>query len=108
MHDGCGGNLLRIYRHVRTLGIGTHGQEYKDVEAREARWQRDMPAYKRFRDKGFQPPQIDGCDRLEATAQNATWINSGGRIRVDEERAREAKALAEDIMAGRTTMGEGF
>lgn len=100
-HEYCGGTLQKIYRQVRTLGIGTHGQHYKDTEAMEARWSTDMPAYKRFRDRGYQPPQIDGCDRLEATAQNSIEINTGGRVKVDENRYREAKAQAEDIMAGR-------
>ncbi|MFP4512087.1 MAG: hypothetical protein ACLFRV_03965 [Acidimicrobiales bacterium] len=36
-----------------------------EVNAREARWHRDMPAYKRLRRDGLQPPQIDGSARLE-------------------------------------------
>lgn len=101
IHDHCGGSLLKIYRQVRTLGIGTHGERYKEVEAREARWAADMPAYKRFRDRGYQPPQIDGCDKLEATAKNAIEVSTGGKVKVDEQMYREAKAQAEDIMAGR-------
>lgn len=104
----CGATVVRIYEHVMTNGVGVRGQHYAEVEAREKRWGRDMPAYKRFRDKGYQPPQIDGCDHLEATAQNALWINSGGRVKVDETRYREAKATAEDIVAGRAVMADGF
>ena len=100
-HDGCGGEVSKIYGPVRTLGVGAQGAGTQEIEAREARWSKDMPAYKRFRDKGHQPPGIDGCDYLEATAQNDLWIRSGGRIRVDEQRAWDAKAEAEDIMAGR-------
>jgi hypothetical protein len=60
-----------------------------------------MPAYKRFRDRGYQPPHIDGCDKLEATAKNELAIRSGGRLNLDEKIMREKKAMAEDIMEGR-------
>jgi hypothetical protein len=83
------------------MGVGKHGQKTKEVEAREARWHKDMPAYKRFRERGYQPPQIDGCDKLEATAQSTLEINSGGRLKVNESEARAKKEMAEDIMAGR-------
>ena len=107
-HPDCGGSVKKVYLTLMTNGIGTHGEQYQEVEAREARWHKDMPAYKRFRQKGYQPPQIDGCDRLEAVAENSIAINTGNKIKVDEDRYYESKLLAEDIMAGRKTMGEGF
>lgn len=41
------------------------GQTAVDTNARDARWARDMPAYKRLRRDGLQPPTIDGSARLE-------------------------------------------
>lgn len=97
----CGTDGRQVFTRLTTIRVGKQGEKTKEVDAREARWQKDMPAYKRFRDRGYQPPQIDGCDQLEATAQSTLEINSGGRIKVDEEQARAAKEMAEDIMAGR-------
>ena len=97
----CGHDIVQVIDRVNTMGVGAHGQKTVEVEAREARWAKDMPAYARFRKKGYMPPQIDGCDKLEATAQNYVEVNTGGRIKVDEQRMQEAKVLADDIMAGR-------
>lgn len=46
----------------------TRGAEVGETKARESRWQKDMPAYKRLRKQGLQPRQIDGCSVLEKHA----------------------------------------
>lgn len=51
--------------------------EAADVKAREARWERDRPAYKRLRENGQQPRCIDGCAELEAKAASAAEIELG-------------------------------
>lgn len=38
---------------------------------REKRWERDMAAYKRLRNDGMQPPQIDGSALRERQGQDA-------------------------------------
>jgi hypothetical protein len=53
-----------------------HAQEPLEVDAREARWQKDMPAYKTLRKQGYQPDHIDGCDRLAATATTDAEIEA--------------------------------
>lgn len=45
--------------------------------AREAQWDRDMPAYKRLRQDGLQPPRIDGAAELESRAAHKTQVEMG-------------------------------
>lgn len=94
----CGHKVVKVLGPVRT---GNLSPITKDADAKEAGWSKDMPAYKRFRDKGYQPPAIDGCDHLEATAKSDIWIKSGGRMKYSDERVNESKELANDIMKGR-------
>lgn len=100
-HCDCGGFGTKVYESMATLGIGKSGQQFADTEARENRWHKDMPAYKRFRDKGMQPASIDGCDRLEATARNELEVKTNGRISVPDSVVRSSMADAQDIVAGR-------
>jgi hypothetical protein len=97
----CGHPIIRVIDKVNALHIGTHSEEAINIDAREARWSKDMPAYKRFREKGYQPPGIDGCDYLEATAKSDIWVSSGGKMKYSDETVREGKEQAEDIMKGR-------
>jgi hypothetical protein len=46
----------------------TRGSVVGETNDRERRWQRDMPAYKRLRQQGLQPRQIDGAAILEKHA----------------------------------------
>jgi hypothetical protein len=46
----------------------TRGAQVKAINQREKGWNRDMPAYKRLRDQGLQPRQIDGAALLESSA----------------------------------------
>lgn len=97
-HGDCGHPITRVINGVRTFNMTAAS---RTVDATEARWDKDLPAYKRFRDKGYQPPGIDGCDHLEATAKSDIWINSGGRMKYSDEMVHEGRQQAEDIMKGR-------
>jgi hypothetical protein len=44
------------------------------TEARERRWDKDMPAFKRLCQDGLEPASIDGSAYLEATATSAAQI----------------------------------
>lgn len=90
----CGGKLLISLGPVRT---GNLSPETRRIDAKEAAWSRDMPAYKRLRRDGEQPPGIDGCARLEATAENTFEIQTGGRHKFPEERVREGMAMAAEL-----------
>jgi len=46
----------------------TRGAVVKAISEREKGWNRDMPAYKRLREQGLQPRQIDGAALLESSA----------------------------------------
>lgn len=63
----------------------------KDIE-----WTKDMAAYKRLRDDGLQPKQIDGSADLEARAEAPEHIETG-HPEWPVEKIREA----EDIMGKR-------
>lgn len=97
----CGHGIIRVIDNVVTLHVGRSGQEAIVADNREKRWDKDMPAYKRFRQKGHQPPRIDGCDALEATAKSDIEIKSGGRLKYSDARVAEGKEMAADIMKGR-------
>ena len=43
----------------------------------EHQWERDLPAYKRLRRQGYQPPRTQGCAELEARASSDREIEKG-------------------------------
>lgn len=47
------------------------------INAKEKRWDRDMAAYKRLRNDGLQPPNIDGSARLEQKAEHKFQVETG-------------------------------
>lgn len=48
-----------------------------EVNAKQAEWDRDMPAYKAMRRQGIQPPSIDGAADLQARATDKCEIEMG-------------------------------
>jgi len=59
------------------IGFGDLRVAVSNVEAREKRWAKDMPAYKRLRAQGLQPKSIDGSAHLEARAETRFEVESG-------------------------------
>jgi hypothetical protein len=57
----------------------TRGARVKAINQREKGWNRDMPAYKRLRQQGLQPRQIDGAALLESSATEK-WQIEGAPI----------------------------
>lgn len=43
----------------------------------EKQWDKDMDAYKRLRNDGLQPPQIDGAHVIEREAQTVAQVQTG-------------------------------
>lgn len=78
------------------------GQEAATVNARESRWARDMGAYRELRRQGMQPRQIDGSDRLAATASDRIEVEMGhvfktkGQLAAAREGMVEAQQLRAD------------
>lgn len=66
-----------------------------DADAREVRWNRDMPAYKRLRSHGIQPKGIDGSAELEAKAADKLEIEMGHLFPDKHTRKRVVEAMGE-------------
>ncbi len=77
---GCNPRLNRccFYHKLRTIQFA--GTARSPQSLMEARWERDMPAYRRLRDNGLQPPHIDGCAQLETRASSQLEIEMGHLI----------------------------
>lgn len=81
---GCGHPCdCPTYReHLLSIGFAasampTRRAEASKVNAKEKRWEADMPAYRRLRKDGLQPQTIDGAARLEAHADTALEVQAG-------------------------------
>ena len=61
--------------------------------AKDAQWDQDMPAYKRLRDDGVQPPRIDDSAALEAGATDQFEIEMG-KLVPKEMKSRVQEGLA--------------
>jgi hypothetical protein len=59
----------------------TRGLQVAKVNDREKGWNKDMPAYKRLRQQGLQPRQIDGAAALESRATEK-WQIEGVKAEV--------------------------
>lgn len=122
----CGGTLrLRIGAgvNISATALETKGRPVRAVDQKEARWDRDMPAYKRMRDRGLWPDQIDGSAALEDRAgdqfdvkydklyDRLTGATDAGEYGITRksvrERVREGEEQAAEIMddAGATWKG---
>lgn len=76
--EGCFGCKVSGVR----MGINestTRGAQVAQINNREKNWNKDMPAYKRLRDQGLQPRQIDGSAVLESRATER-WQIEGSKV----------------------------
>jgi len=64
----------------------SRGASVGEANAREKRWSKDMPAYKRLRQQGLQPRQIDGSAILEKHATER-WQIEGAPVAPNEPAA---------------------
>lgn len=76
------------------------GGRAAEINATEARWQKDMRAYRNLRGDGMQPPRIDGCARLEG-AHDAMEVKMGHVIEsaADRKKARDGVVRYEEMKA---------
>jgi hypothetical protein len=63
----------------------------------ESRWDKDMPAYKRLREQGYQPRGVDGAAMAESQANHPLEIEMGRPLGKDKE-VRRAQEIASDLM----------
>lgn len=90
----CGRDVMQVLTPPHLYAVGNRGERTRDIDATEKQWGRDLPAYKRLRNAGYQPQGIDGADHLEATATSVFEINSGGIVKGPERQIQEAMGLA--------------
>ena len=79
---------------IETVAIApsaTGSSDAQSVNAREAQWNADMPAYKRLRSQGLQPDKIDGCAQLEKRATSQFEVERGHLYKSPKE-AKEMEA----------------
>lgn len=79
---------------IPQFGFGDLKESVKAVNNREARWNKDMPAYKRLRQQGYQPKTIDGAAHIEAKATTRFEIESG---QVLEGQTKKIEAAVEAV-----------
>lgn len=92
--DGC--FMCKVSSVQLSTGDANSNPAYHEVKKREARWNRDMPAYKRMRDQGLQPKGIDGAADLERDATTRFEIESGQAFAGKGKQVEEAVNLFED------------
>lgn len=86
--------------HYKSVAFGASATPFRRAEAAgktqmEGRWDKDMPAYKRLRDDGLQPPHIDGCAELESRAEHQTQIEMG--MIGDPKKVAEGDRLSKEL-----------
>jgi predicted nucleic acid-binding Zn ribbon protein len=97
----CGGVLRLVIGagvNISHAGFVAKGSRVREVDNREKGWDRDMPAYKRMRRRGMQPPGIDGASQLEDRVNDNLdlELTRPGLQGVSRERLVEAKEIAAD------------
>ena len=74
--EGCFGCKVTGIR-MGANSTTTRGADVAETNARAKRWDRDMPAYKRLRQQGYQPRGIDGAAEVERKAVHDWQVNTG-------------------------------
>lgn len=93
--EGC--FMCKVSTVQLHAGAANSSAKYHEVENREKRWNRDMPAYKRLREQGYQPAHIDGAADLERDASTRFEIESGQVFKGKEKDVTEAVQFVEDL-----------
>lgn len=73
----CRCNCPDYRTHISGINVGSFPTS---PTLTERRWDRDMPAYKRLVDQGYQPPRIDGCGDIETNAEHVKEVELGRAI----------------------------
>lgn len=70
--------------HISVNATPNKGHDVRVADARERRWDRDMPAYKELRRQGYQPTSVDGAADVAATVNDRMEIEYGKTIPKEE------------------------
>lgn len=74
--DGCFGCKIS-HVAISSDATPTRRADNARINDTEKRWHKDMDAYKRLRNDGLQPKQIDGSARIEARATEKYQVETG-------------------------------
>ena len=80
---------------VAPSAMPSRSPEAVRINAKEKRWERDMPAYSRMRKNGVQPKAIDGSARIEQMAETKMEVESGHLLPTKAQRGMASDVLAE-------------
>jgi len=99
----CGGTMSMVIGtglHIAAAIRGDAGKVVRDADSREDRWMEDMPAYRRLRQRGLQPKQIDGARMVEETCGDQLDIDTVDlrAAGVTRERYLEEKEKGEQLV----------
>ena len=97
----CGGvqrQVLGVGVAIAAAALPNKGRAVTAINDRERRWQKDMPAYKQLRSDGLQPGQIDGSDRLAATARDRIDIEHDKTLARVEDKYKISRAESKPRM----------
>lgn len=85
---------------VLSVQLNTSAAGATEVNQRERRWDRDMPAYKRLRKNGLQPKGVDGCAELETRATEKFEIEMGHIVpKHAQSHVKEAMATVRELQS---------
>lgn len=88
--------------HIAPSALENKGEKVRSIDQTEAQWGVDMPAYKRMRNAGMQPKNIDGAAVLEDQVGSQADIDYKRLIDegVTRERIQEGQEQAREIIEG--------
>lgn len=77
------------------------GAQAARINQTDKAWEKDMPAYRRLRHDGLQPPRIDDCAALENHAKDQFEIEMGKLVpdRVRPQ-VKEGLAITKELEVG--------
>lgn len=75
-HEDCFGCRVQSVS-IAASAMPSRSPHAASTNAMEKRWEADMPAYKRLRDNGLQPANIDGCSIIEKRATESIEVERG-------------------------------
>lgn len=80
----CGATALLVIQSPAVFAAALPNKSgmasVREINEREKRWDRDLPAYARMRKNGVQPRGIDGAAELERVAETKTEVEMGKRL----------------------------
>lgn len=80
----------------KAMSLTIDGRSPSKQTRMESAWDRDMPAFKRLVDQGYNPASIDGAAYLETHATTRFEIESGQGVVPDAGKLQDAINIFED------------